>query len=100
MTSNETALDQNQIYFSNVTMHGNREEMDDFDSRSLICSFKQKKEGETHLSLNSLARGSKENSTSGDKPIDCRKMVTTISSQPSVLHCKQTRLDFDIFTSS
>lgn len=30
MTSKETALNQNQIYFSKITMHGNREEMEDF----------------------------------------------------------------------
>lgn len=59
MTSKETALNQNQIYFSNITMHRNREEMEDYNSSSLICSFKKKKEGVTHFSLNSLARGSK-----------------------------------------
>lgn len=44
MTSKETALNQNQIYFSNITIHGNREEMEDYNSSSLICSFKKKKE--------------------------------------------------------
>lgn len=43
MTSKETALNQNQIYFSKITMHGNREEMEDLNSCSLICSFKRKK---------------------------------------------------------